>query len=136
MNPYYFLYYCAFLMVRRLASKSMMDNVPDSAMYFVNGIVLLAAGVILYYAGGPPSRGLSTIIKALTIAIVIATFNYYIFGYKERYKKIVDNYNSKYMGRVPWILYFVVPLCYVFLFCMFKLVNLHYADYYRTNGLK
>jgi hypothetical protein len=123
-------------MVRRLASKSLMDNVSDSAMYFVNGIVLLATGAILYYFGGPPPRELSTTIKALILAIGIAAVNYYIFAYKERYKKIVDHYNTKYMGRVPWIIYFVVPMCYVFLLCMMKLINLYYGDYYRINGLK
>ena len=124
-------------MVRKLASKSMMDNVPDSAMYFVNGIVLLATLGIIYYLGGPPPRAeVGLIIRVLIIVVPVATFNYYIFAYKERYKKIVDNYNSKYMDKVPWILYFVVPICFVFLICMMKLIHDHYGDYYRINGLK
>jgi hypothetical protein len=125
-------------MVRRLASKSLMDNVPDSAMYFVSGIVFLATGAILYYVVGPPpiGSGSSPIIKVFIIGIVVVIFNYYIFAYKERYKKIVDYYNSKYMGRVPWILYFVVPMCYIFLMWTLGRIHDHYGDYYRINGLK
>jgi len=123
-------------MVRRLASKSMMDNVPDSAMCFVSGIVGLATGAILYYVGGPPPREPSTKIKILIIGFVIVAFNSYIFTYKDRYKKIVDYYNSKYMGRVPWILYFVVPMCYVFFIWILYLIHQHYGGYYRINGLK
>jgi len=113
-----------------------MDNVPDSAMYFVSGIVFLATGAILFYVGGPPPRGSSPITKGFILLIVIVILNYFIFANKDRYKKIVDYYNSKYMGRVPWILYFVVPMCYIFLMWMLGRIHDHYGEYYRINGLK
>ena len=136
MNPYYFLYYCAFTTVRKLASKSMMDNVPDSAMYFVNGIVFLALWAILFFLGGPPLPGSFAIIKGLSLFIGIIVSNYYIFAYNKKYTKIVDYYNAKYMDRIPLIIYFVIPICYVFLMFLLGRIHDHYGAYYRMNGLK
>ena len=70
MNPYFFLYYCAFVMVRKLADKRWMDRVPESAMYFLNGMSFLFVGEIIYCIGGPPPRDQFLIVKALAIAFL------------------------------------------------------------------
>jgi hypothetical protein len=136
MNPYFFLYYCAFVMVRKLAYKNWSDRVPESAMYFLNGMAILFVGVILYYFVGPPPKGQSLIVVALAIAFGIAGINYFIFTYKGRYKKIVEYYESKYTSRPPWMTYFIIPICYIVLIYFFSVIHDHYDDYYRINGLK
>jgi phosphoglycerol transferase MdoB-like AlkP superfamily enzyme len=127
MNPYVFLYYCSFVMNRKLASKSMRENVPDSAVYFLNGMVLLFVGAISYYIGGPPPRKQFVFVVVLAILYVIATFNNFIFMKKDRYKNIVEYYDSKYSSRPPWFTYFTIPACYILLMYLFSLIHDHYA---------
>ncbi len=136
MNPYYFLFYCSFAMVRRLADKRWMDRVPDSALAFINGMAILLVGVILYYYCGPPTRGPFLVVKGLVIAACIASVNFFIFTFKERYKNIVQRYDNKYVNQPPWFAYFVIPMCYILLMYIFSLVHNHYSEYYRVQGLK
>jgi hypothetical protein len=123
-------------MNRKLASKSMRGNIPDSAVYFINGMVLLFVGAISYYIGGPPPRKQFVFVVVLAILYGIATFNNFIFMKKDRYKIIVDYYDSRYSGRPPRFFYFIVPVCYITLMFFLSLIHDHYADYYRINGLK
>jgi hypothetical protein len=111
MNPYFFLFYCSFVMNRKLASKSWMERVPDSAVYFINGM-----GILLLYG--------------------IATLNNFIFMKRDRYKNIIDYYDSRYSGRPPRLFYFIVPICDIILMFFLSLIHDHYADYYKINGLK
>ena len=123
-------------MVRKLAYKKWIDRIPESAMYFLNGMAILFVSVILYYLGGPPPKGQSLIVIALAIAFGIAAINHFIFAYKGRYKKIVEYYELKYASRPPRVTYFIIPACYILLFYFFGLVHDHYSEYYRNNGLK
>jgi L-asparagine transporter-like permease len=127
MNPYFFLFYCSFVMNRKLASKSMRENVPDSAVYFINGMVLLFVGVILYYIVGTFPKRQFVFVLGLAIAFAIATVNNFIFMKKGRYKNIVEYYDSKYSSRPPWFTYFTIPACYILLMYLFSLVHDHYA---------
>jgi hypothetical protein len=136
MNPYFFLFYCSFVMNRKLASKNWMERVPDSAVYFVNGLGILFVGGILYWIGGPPPRKPFVYVVVLAILYGIATLNNFIFLKKDRYKNIIGYYDSRYSGRPPRLFYFIVPICYIMLMFFLSLIHDHYADYYRINGLK
>jgi ABC-type Fe3+-siderophore transport system permease subunit len=123
-------------MVRRLASKKWMDRVPDSAMRFLGGMGCIFVVLILYYLSGPPSKGLIIIVVAVAIVFGIGAVNDFIFMKKDRYKNIVEYYESKYASRPPWPFYFIIPICYIILMFCFSLVHDHYAYYDRINGLK
>ena len=127
MNPYYFLYYCSFVMARKLASKNWTDRVPDSAMRFLGGMGCIFVILILYYIGGPPSKGLITIVVAVVIVFGIGAVNDSIFMKEDRYKNIVEYYDNKYSSRPPWFTYFTIPACYILFMYLFSLVHDHYA---------
>ena len=127
MNPYFFLFYCSFVMNRKLASKGMINRIPDSTVYFINGMVLLFVGVILYYIVGTFPKRQFVIVLGLAIAFGIAAVNNFIFMRKGRYKNIVEYYDNKYSSRPPWFTYFTIPACYILLMYFFGLVHDHYA---------
>jgi hypothetical protein len=127
MNPYFFLFYCSFVMNRKLASKSLKENVPDSAVYFLNGMAILFVGTILYCIGGTPPKKLFVYVVVLAILYGIATLNNFIFMKKDRYKNIVEYYDGKYSSRPPWFTYFIIPACYILIIYLFSLVHDHYA---------
>ena len=114
-------------MNRKLASKSMRGNIPDSAVYFINGMVLLFVGAISYYIGGPPPRKQFVFVVVLAILYGIATLNNFIFMKKDKYKYIVEYYDSKYSSRPPWFTYFIIPACYILIIYLFSLVHDHYT---------
>ncbi len=136
MNPYYFLYYSAFAMARKLASKNLMDRVPSSAAYFVNGIVIMVVILTFYYFSGPPQHELPAKVGAIIVVIIILTVNDFIFLKKDKYKAIIEYYDTRYMNQPPWILFLVVPLCYILLCYIMALIHGHYSEYYRIHGLK
>jgi hypothetical protein len=109
-----------------------MDRVPDSATAFIDGMAIMLVGVIVYYFGGPPGRNQFLIVKALSTAAGVASVNYFIFTFKDRYKKIIEYYEIKYVSRPPWFTYFIIPTCYIFLMYLFKIVHDHYADCYSS----
>jgi hypothetical protein len=123
-------------MIRKLADKRWLDRVPESAIYFLNGMVFLFVAVILYYFGGPPAKGPLLAIKTLTVAAIIGAINHFIFMQKKTYEKIIEFYENKYSGRPPWIAYFIVPACYILLMYVFSLIHSHYDYYYKMLELK
>jgi hypothetical protein len=123
-------------MTRKLAAKNWLDRVPSSAMSFVNGIVLLSVGSILYAIVGPPPRELSVTVKILIIVVIVMGVNQFIFIKRDKYKTIVEYYDAKYIRRPPRITYFIIPMCYILLFYIMNLIHDHYGDYYRIHGLK
>ena len=123
-------------MARKLAAKNWMDRVPSSAMAFVNGIVILSVGSILYGIVGPPPRELSVMVKILIIVVIVMAVNQFIFIKRDKYKTIVEYYDAKYIRRRPWIIYFIIPMCYILLFYIMSSIYDHYGDYYRIHGLK
>ena len=123
-------------MTRKLAAKNWLDRVPLSAMAFVNGIVLLSVGSILYGIVGPPPRGLSLTVKILIIVVIVMAVNQFIFIKRDKYKTIVEYYDTKYLNRPPRIIYFIIPMSYILLFYILSSIHDHYGDYYRIHGLK
>jgi hypothetical protein len=105
-------------------------------MAFVNGIVILSVGSILYGIVGPPPRELSVMVKILIIVVIVMAVNQFIFIKRDKYKTIVEYYDAKYISRPPWIIYFIIPMCYVLLSYIMSSIHDHYGDYYRIHGLK
>src|SRR5258708_40289648 len=106
MNPYFFLYYCAFAMTRKLAAKNWLDRVPSSAMAFGNGSGLLSVGSILYGIVGPPPRELSVMVKVLTVVVIVMAGNQFIFITGDKFETTLENYATKVINRPHWLTYF------------------------------
>jgi hypothetical protein len=121
-------------MVRKLADKRWLDRVPESATYFLNGMVFLFVAVVVFYLGGPPPQGPYLAIKTLAVGALIAAINYLILTRKKTYEKIIQFYEDKYSGRPPRLSYFIIPACYILLMYVFSLIHDHYENYYKMHN--